>query len=393
MAENKITVNQRKMNMKSILFVLMTAILTSCAPKAPQTQVQKGSELGYSLNFFRHLLGQSASDDNVSVSPYSAAVALSMLAEGAAGETKVELDNALNGCVFTGKDLGANDSITITSANSVWIDDDFSVRNTYVSHLSKEYDALATTLNFADPATVKAINNWCSEHTEGMIDGIIKELTPEMVMVLVNALYFNGEWEYPFKAQSTSDMVFHGSKGDNEVPFMNQQTMFNYIEYEGNQLVQLPYKGSRYSMYVLLPSSSMGVKAIEEYLTEGGVREVLSMMKPQKINLRLPKFKLEYETSLVKTLESMGVRSVFSGAADLSGIARGPLAVSDVLQKTVVDVDEAGTEAAAVTAIMVKLTSARVEPVPMMNVNRPFYYMLADPDSGTVLFIGRVMNL
>ena len=137
----------------------------------------------------------------------------------------------------------------------------------------------------------------------------------------------------------------------------------------------------------------MGVKAIEEHLTEGGVREVLSMMKPQKINLRLPKFKLEYETSLVKTLESMGVRSVFSGAADLSGIARGPLAVSDVLQKTVVDVDEAGTEAAAVTAIMVKLTSARVEPVPMMNVNRPFYYMLADPDSGTVLFIGRVMNL
>lgn len=393
MAENKITVNQRKMNMKSILFVLMTAVLTSCAPKAPQTQVQKGSELGYSLNFFRHLLGQSAPDDNVSVSPYSAAVALSMLAEGAAGETKVELDNALNGCVFTGKDLGANDSITITSANSVWIDDDFAVRNTYVSHLSKEYDALATTLNFTDPATVKAINNWCSEHTEGMIDGIIKELTPEMVMVLVNALYFNGEWECPFKAQSTSDMVFHGSKGDNEVPFMNQQTMFNYIEYEGNQLVQLPYKGSRYSMYVLLPSSSMGVKAIEDYLTEGGVREVLSMMKPQKINLRLPKFKLEYETSLVKTLESMGVRSVFSGAADLSGIARGPLAVSDVLQKTVVDVDEAGTEAAAVTAIMVKLTSARVEPVPMMNVNRPFYYMLADPDSGTVLFIGRVMNL
>lgn len=379
--------------MKRFFLMLMPVIMMSCAPKAQQTPVQEGSRLGYSLNFFRHHLGQTAKDANISISPYSAAVALSMLEEGAAGETKVELDNALNGCTFGNKDLVADDSVTVRSANSVWIDDDFAVRNTYVNHLSKDFDALAVTLNFADPATVKAINNWCSENTEGMIDQIIKELTPDMVMVLVNALYFNADWESPFKPEFTSENVFHGSRGDAKVPFMSQKSTFNYVAYEGNQLVQLPYKGGRYSMYVLLPSPSMGADAAADYLTEDGVREVISMMKPQKIDLRLPKFKMEYEASLVKTLQSMGVRSVFTNAADLTGIAHGPLAVSDVLQKTVVDVDEAGTEAAAVTAIMVKLTAARVDPVPVMNVNRPFYFMLADVDAGNVLFIGRVMNL
>lgn len=367
--------------------------MMSCAPKAQNTPVQTGSEFGYSLNFFRHHLSQSSKDANVSVSPYSAAVALSMLSQGAEGETKAELDNALNGCIFGRGDLVTDDSITLKSANSVWIDDDFSVRNTFVNRLSKDYDALAITLNFADPATVRAINDWCSENTEGMIDQIIKELTPEMVMVLVNALYFNADWETPFNKEFTYDSIFHGSRGDSKVPFMTQKSTFNYMAYDGNQLVQLPYKGGKYSMYVLLPSESMGAGAVEEYLTESGVRDVISMMKPQKIDLRLPKFKIEYETSLVKTLQSMGVNAVFTSAADLTGIAHGPLAVSDVLQKTVVDVDEAGTEAAAVTAVMVKLTSVRVDPIPVMNVNRPFYFMLADVDSGTVLFIGRIMNL
>ena len=137
----------------------------------------------------------------------------------------------------------------------------------------------------------------------------------------------------------------------------------------------------------------MGVEGVAPYLTESGVKDVVAMMKPARVDLRMPKFKLEYDASLNDALMAMGVHTAFTGAADLSGIANGPLAVSDVLQKTVVDVDEAGTEAAAVTAIIVKMTSARVEPAVQMNVNRPFYYMISDMESGRVLFIGRVMNL
>ena len=116
-------------------------------------------------------------------------------------------------------------------------------------------------------------------------------------------------------------------------------------------------------------------------------------MTQKKVRLTMPKFKVESEMSLVTTLEAMGVRTAFSSAADLSGIARGPLAVSDVFQKAVVEVDEKGSEAAAVTAVMVGLTSARVNPDPVMNVDRPFYYMIADIDAGRVLFAGRIMNL
>lgn len=379
--------------MKRIALVLMSFMMLSCAPKPQQNPPQSGSELGFSLNFFGKVCDVTSSKENVSVSPYSAGVALSMLMEGAAGQTKVELDNALNGCNFTDVDIVGNDSIRLLSSNSVWLDDDFAVRNTYVNHLSKQYDALATTLNFSDPATVKAINEWCSEHTDGMIDGIIKELTPEIVMVLVNALYLDAKWENPFRAESTYEAVFNGAKGESKVPFMSQKSYFNYAEYEGNQLIQLPYQGGRYSMYVLLPSKSMGTEGVAPYLMESEVKEVVGMMKPARIDLRMPKFKLEYDATLNKALMAMGVRTAFTGAADLSGIAHGPLAVSDVLQKTMVDVDEAGTEAAAVTAITVRMTSARVEPAVQMNVNRPFYYMISDMDSGRVLFMGRVMNL
>ena len=230
--------------MKRIVLTLMSFMMLSCAPKPQQTVSQPGSELGFSLDFFSKVCGVTSAKENVSVSPYSAGVALSMLMEGAQGQTRVELDNALNGCRFTDADMTGNDSIVLVSSNSVWLDDDFAVRNSYVNHLSKQYDALATTLNFADPATVKAINEWCSEHTEGMIDGIIKELTPEMVMVLVNALYLDARWENPFKAGSTYEAVFNGAKGDSKVSFMSQKSFFNYAEYEGNQLVQLHTLGN-----------------------------------------------------------------------------------------------------------------------------------------------------
>lgn len=379
--------------MKTLLMLSIAAVIAGCSPKVTETESPSGSELGFSINLFRNAVKHSGADENITVSPYSAGVAISMLTEGADGQTKVELDNALNGCLFRNTDLGNNDSLIIDSANSVWLDDDFSVRNSYVNHLSKEYDALVTTLRFSDPETVKAINNWCSENTEGMIDNILDELTPQDVMVLINALYFKAPWQNPFDPSSTSSAVFHGSEGEVTVPFMNQKLFCDYVEYEGNQMVRLPYKGDRYSMYILLPSEKEGVQGLLPYITENGLKEVLSHMSQARIKLSVPKFRTETGLSLVKTLESMGVRSVFSSAADLTGIAHGPLSVSDVIQKTVVDVDETGSEAAAVTAIRVRMTSARIDQDPVMNVNRPFYYMIADMEHDRILFAGRIMNL
>ena len=379
--------------MKLLLMISTFLAIASCSPKVASVPAEQGSELGFSIKLFKNALAQAEPDANLVLSPYSAGVALSMLAQGAQGQSWAELDNALNACTFADEDLGATDEVIVKSANSVWINDDFSIRNTYVDHLSKDYDAFADVLNFADPEAVHAINNWCSENTEGMIKDIVKQLTPDMVLILTNALYFNAPWENPFNPELTDDAIFHGSKGDEKVPFMSQKLTCSYAEYAGNKFLAMPYKGGRYSMYILLPSEDMGVKEIASYMYESGFNELVSYLKPTSIRLSLPKFKIESEMSLVKTLEAMGVHTIFTSAADLSGIARGPLCVSDVYQKAVVEVDEKGSEAAAVTAITVMRTSAKINQDPSVVVNRPFYYMIADVQAGRVLFAGRIMNL
>lgn len=379
--------------MRIFLFLSALIAVASCSPKSMQQTPVPGSELGFSIDLFRNAVRQSASDANVTVSPYSAGVALSMLAEGAEGQTAVELDNALNGCRFIGADLGGNDTVVVKSANSVWMSDNFSVRNSYVDKLSKEYDAFADVMNFADPETVRAINNWCSENTEGMVKDVVKKLTPQTVLILANALYFKAPWETPFDPHFTHEDVFHGSEGDSEALFMSRKLTCGYVDYAGNQMVSLPYEGGRYSMYVFLPSEDMNVNGVLSYISESGLKDVMKNMTSKRVKLTLPKFKVESEMSLVTTLEAMGVRSAFSAEADLSGIARGPLAVSDVFQKAVVAVDENGSEAAAVTTVTVNLTSARVNPDPVMTVNRPFYYMIADLEAERILFAGRIMNL
>ena len=214
-----------------------------------------------------------------------------------------------------------------------------------------------------------------------------------MVMVLANALYFKAPWEKPFDPASTAAAVFHGSKGDADIPFMNGTLTCGYVDYAGNTLVSIPYKGGRYSMYIMLPSKDIGVNGVVSYMSEGGLKDVMSHVKNTRVRLSMPKFKVGSEMSLVKTLEAMGVRTAFTSAADLSGIARGPLSVSDVYQKAVVDVDEKGSEAAAVTTVTVSLTSARVDQVPSVVIDRPFLYMIADLEADRILFAGRIMNI
>ena len=156
--------------------------------------------------------------------------------------------------IFKAEDLGSSDAITVKSVNSLWVDDNFSIRNRYLFLLQKDFDALATSLNFSDPSTVEAINNWCSEHTNGKITKIIDKLGPNSVMVLANALYFNAPWLNPFDGSATAKADFNGSVGRSQVDMMVRRGYMNYAEYNGCQLVELPYEGGRYSMYVLLPS-------------------------------------------------------------------------------------------------------------------------------------------
>ena len=354
----------------------------------------EGSRTGFALSFFKSVDETSKPGENIVVSPYSAGVAMSMVAEGAEGQTRVEFDNALNGCLFAAEDLGCNDTVVVKSANSVWITDDFSIRNRYSSLLEKDFDAFITTLNFADPATVKAINNWCSENTEGKIAEIIDRINPGTVMMLINALYFNAPWEEPFLERNTKEGVFHGYAGDLQVPMMNNTAYYNYAQYHGCQMVELPYQGGRYSMYIVLPPSGMALDEMIPYISEGIYNQALGMLSTAKVRLTMPKVKLETDLILNKALQDMGIRTAFTAAADFKGIAEmGPLALDQVKQKCYIDVSEKGTEAAAVTSIGVRLTSARPENVVTMNVDRPYLFFISDRTNGNILFAGKVMTL
>lgn len=386
----------RKSNevMKRLILAILAiaSMLTSCA--SPQYEKPtEGSQKGFALSFFKNVVATSDPSENILVSPYSAGVALSMVAEGAEGQTRTEFDEALNGSLFKAVDLGNNDTVTVKSANSVWITDNFSVRNRFVGLLEKDFGAEVVNLNFADPATVKAINNWCSENTEGKITEIVDRLSPSMVMMLINALYFNAPWADAFLESNTHDGVFHTASGDIQVPMMAKTDRMNYAEYQGAQMVELPYEGERYAMYVVLPPKGLSLDKMISYVNENLYEQAMSMMTAQKVRLTLPKLKLETEMVLNKTLQHMGVKTAFTPAANFKGIAEmGPLVLDQVKQKCYIDVSEKGTEAAAVTSVGVRLTSARPETLVTMNVDRPYVFFIADRTNGNILFAGRVVR-
>lgn len=380
--------------MKKIITAACAAaiLLAACGQKNPQPS--EGSEIGFALSFFQKANATIDYNENLLVSPYSAGVALSMVMEGAAGQTRVEFDDALNGCIFKAEDLGSNDSIVVKSANSVWVGDNFSIRNKYVNLLEKDYDAFITTQNFLDPATVQAINNWCSENTEGKINKIVDRLTSNDVMVLINALYFNAPWQKAFDAEQTRKETFHGLKGDVQVDMMSKRGKFRYAQYQGCQMVELPYAGGRYSMYVVLPPEGIDVNSMIPYISESAFDTAMGMLDSREVIFAMPKFKLETSLILNEALQDMGIETAFSGAADFGGItAMGNLAISQVKQKCYIDVTEEGTEAAAVTSVQVRLTSADRKPVARMTVDRPYIFFIQDSQSGNILFAGKVVDL
>ena len=376
--------------MKKIIMMAALAVMTACGE--PDQKPAEGSQTGFALSFFKNAVASVSSTENVVVSPYSTGVALSMLEAGAEGQTKVELDNALNGSYFKAEDLGDGKDVTVQSSSSVWISDDFSVRNRYVSLLEKDFDAFVTTQNFSDPATAQAINNWCSEHTSGKIDQIIDRIGPDMVMVLVNALYFNAPWADAFDETAVNDAVFHGRSGDTSVRMMARRATFNYAEYQGARMIEIPYAGGSYAMYVILPPAGMSPESILPYISESLYRSAMSMLQPKEVALNMPQFRMETSLVLNKTLERMGVTTAFSSAADFKGISvMGPLRLDVIKQKCYIDVNTKGTEAAAVTGAQIRMTSVR--PVVSMNVDRPFLFIIADVENKMPLFAGKIVNI
>ena len=378
---------------KILLLASLLGILSACGPT--YIKPEDASQTSFDVAFFKSVNATVSKNENVIVSPYSAGVVFSMLAEGAEGQTKVEFDNALGGALFKAVDLGGDKEVTVKSANSVWIDDNFSPHNRYVSPLEKDFDAFLTTQNFADPATVHAINNWCSENTDGKISDILDKLDPSNVMVLINALYFNAPWEEPFETALTTDQTFNGLSKKSQVKMMSRKGQYLYAEESGFQIIQLPYQGLRYAMYVILPPEGTDINRMLGKVDGNALLSAMDLMQMREVKFMLPRFKAETSMILNKAMQNMGIKSAFTSAADFSGIAQmGPLVLDQVKQKCYIDVTETGTEAAAVTLAQIRLTAVRpMADVAEMRVDRPFVFVIADGENMNILFAGKIVNL
>jgi len=366
----------------------------------------------FAFDLYRAIAQQQG---NLFCSPYSISLALAMTYAGARGETEQQMAATLDFMLqqdrlhpaFNALDLelasrgqgakGKDDKgFRLHIVNAIWGQKDYTFLKQYLDVLAENYGAGLRLLDFVhQPEQSRVtINDWVGNQTEGKIENLIPQgLIDAMTrLVLTNAIYFNAAWLNPFDKKSTADGTFHTlDGGDVTVPMMAQTKSFSYAAGNGYQAVELPYDGSQLSMVVLLPDSGQ-FKTFEETLDASLVDNIISDLQARQVALTMPRFEFESEFSLADTLAAMGMPVAFSGDADFSGMTGNrELAISDVVHKAFVSVDEAGTEAAAATAVVMRLTAMPGETV-QMKVDRPFIFLIRDIETGTVLFVGRVVN-
>lgn len=342
---------------------------------------------------------------NFFLSPAGLAFALSMVQNGAQGETLRQIMATLEVGNIPLPQLNEDNKalvehlskldpkVKLEIANAIWIDRKASVKSDFIAINQRDYNADVANDNFQDPATVKKINNWVSERTHEKIRSILEPpLDPFLRLILLDAIYFKGTWVSPFATNATREMPFTLGNGQSiQQPRMSHTDHYSYIEGNGFQAVELPYAGGQISMYVFLPAGSL-----DEFLKSFTVAEfesAISQMSSSKGTVELPRFKLENEYDLTHVLPPMGMALAFTPQADFSGISDEPLHIGFVKQKTYLDVNEQGTEAAAVTAIGVRAMAMRREPPPFhFIVDRPFFIAIREKETGLILFLGAIFD-
>ncbi len=393
--------------------------MTSLNASAEELDTLVDGNITFGLELYRKLSG---SEGNLFFSPYSISLGMAMAYAGARGETERQMADSLGFKLpqnrlhpaFNALDLllaslpkGGDDAFRLNVANSLWGQRDYSFLPEFLDSLAVNYGEDVRAADFRrDPEDARVrINGWVADETEERIRNLIPQgtLTPLTRLVLANAIYFNAAWLHAFDERVTKDRPFHlldGSQRD--VAMMWQQENLRYAIGDGFQAVELPYKGGDVAMTILLPESGK-FEEFEGSLSGQSVRDIVESLESELVRLTMPKFEMESGFSLSDTLKAMGMPDAFDDqAANFSGMdgqlcrARGDicLLISDVLHQAFVSVDEAGTEAAAATAVIVGVTRAvGVEPDPIeVVVDRPFLLIIRHHATDTVLFVGRVLD-
>lgn len=345
-------------------------------------------------------------NQNIFVSPASVAMALAMTYNGASGSTQEKMAQTLELQGFSLEQINStnaelaqlltnpDEKVKLTIANSLWANQNIQFQPDFLQRNRDFYNAKVTNLNFAASDATNQINNWVKDNTQGKIEKIVEQIHPNQALFLINAIYFKGNWSREFDKNQTTDLPFYLPSGQQKQhPMMSQRGKYRYYETPEFQAVSLPYgKDGKISMYVFLPKENSSLAALQQNLNSENWQKWMGEFNQRQGLVRLPKFKLDYDINLNDALTALGMGEAFTDKANFSGMGKN-LSISEVKHKTFVEVNEEGTEAAAVTSVgIVRLSAVQEEPPFEMVVDRPFFTAIRDNQTGSILFMGSIVN-
>ncbi len=362
-----------------------------------------GRNVDFAFDLFREI-NKEEKAENIFISPLSVSTALTMTYNGALGDTLAEMEEGLR---YEGlKPQEVNDTysnllpylsqtdkkVELNISNSIWYRQGEAIKREFISTNESVFDAEVKETDFSDPETVNAMNKWIKESTKGKIDKMISPPIPDyIVMYLINAVYFKGEWAVQFKQEDTFQTDFNGIDGVQTIDMMSRKGEVEYGEGLDYKAVRLPYGEGKTAMYFILPDVGQDIDSFIRTMDSDKFKNVKNTLNDtEDVFIQIPKFKMEYGIKkLNEPLIAMGMELPFSEEADLSGIRDG-LFISEVLHKAVIEVNEEGSEAAGVTVVIVAETAAQ-EPVTFI-ADRPFLFLIEEEATGSILFMGKYCN-
>lgn len=364
----------------------------------------------FAFDIYREMTGPVPG--NMFCSPLSISAALAMTYAGAGGETAREMRNVMYygpqqrefhtkyGNLIDSLRSGDNAEFEMKIANALWVQKKYELRNSYVQLVKGTYRSEARELDFTDDpgGSRNIINKWVSDNTAGRIQDLLpgSAITPLTRLILTNAVYFNAEWEDRFNKEMTEKSTFYCLDGEEtEAEMMYQRQYHDYSETEEYQVLDLSYKGGEYIMTVILPRDHNGIEKLSGRINNKLLNKHDSLKQRKEVLVYLPKFRLETEYELNKHLNALGMEKAFAPSADFSGMTgEKELMISAVLHKAFIDVDEEKTEAAAATAVVMKLTAVRPSPrAPVeFRADHPFVFLIRHKKEQAILFIGNLID-
>jgi len=359
----------------------------------------------FGLELFQKIRKESK-EENIMISPLSVSVAFAMAYNGADKDTKTEMEKAMKINGLTTEQINNSYKMLIKAlqsldknvvfeiANAIFYADGFSVKPDFLNINKTVYDAEVTKLQFSSPSAVETINKWVTDKTHNKITKIIEQLNPLDRMVLLNAIYFNGIWTNKFDEKGTHNLLFTKTNQTTmEVPMMKKEEKLDYTTNSLFSAIKMPYGKGQYNMIVMLPVTGKNSKDVIDALSANNWNNWMKTFETKDpVVVTMPRFKFAFETKLNSVLAEMGMVKAFQpNIADFSKISNEDLYISSAIHKSFIDVNENGTEAAAVTSITFTTTSAGNEPPKtIFYVDKPFVFAITEKDTDAILFMGEV---